>query len=288
MTGFSSHWLALREPIDHASRSMAVRNAMIAELRRRHGRTLSKLRVVDMGCGSGSNLRAIAPLLGREQSWRLLDYDPALLEAARHAISEWSDTIVSDTSEVLTVRKGTCEIHVEFVQADLNRDFSEWLDTSKIDLLTASALLDLVSEQWIEKFCGVLSCPLYAVLTYDGRMQWTPAHPLDSAITQAFNSHQLTDKGFGPAAGWKAVDLLEPLVIKRGGTVVKGDSTWHLSAKEASLHHQLLQGVAVAVGETGLLKAPDINDWLGSRLSVSNGAIGHIDIFVTPPEAAPE
>jgi len=285
MTGFSSHWLALREPIDHASRSMAVRNAMIGELRRRHGRTLSKLKVVDLGCGSGSNLRAIAPLLGREQSWRLLDYDPALLEAARHAISDWSDTVVSDTSEVLIVRKGTCEIQVEFVQADLNRDFSEWLDTSKTDLLTASALLDLVSEHWIEKFSAALACPLYAVLTYDGRMQWTPAHPLDSAIVQAFNAHQLTDKGFGPAAGWKAVDLLEPLMLERGATVVKGDSTWHLTNKEASLHHQLLQGVAVAVGETGLIKSPDINDWLAFRLNVPAGAIGHLDVFVTPGQS---
>ncbi len=288
MTGFSSHWLALREPIDHASRNMAVRNAMIAELRLRHGRTLSKLKVVDMGCGTGSNLRAISPLLGREQFWRLLDYDPALLEAARHAVSAWADAVVSDTSERLIVRKGTCEIQVEFVQADLNREFSEWLDTSKIDLLTASALLDLVSEQWIEKFCAALACPLYAVLTYDGRMQWTPAHPLDSTMTQAFNAHQLTDKGFGPAAGWKAVDLLEPLMLQRGAKVVKGDSTWHLAAKESSLHHQLLQGVAMAVGETGLVNLPDINDWLGFRLSACAGAIGHIDVFVAPEGVAPK
>ena len=35
------------------------------------------IRVVDLGCGTGSNLRATAPLLGAEQHWTLVDYDPA-------------------------------------------------------------------------------------------------------------------------------------------------------------------------------------------------------------------
>ena len=32
--------------------------------------------VVDLGCGTGSNLRATAPLLGPEQHWTLVDYEP--------------------------------------------------------------------------------------------------------------------------------------------------------------------------------------------------------------------
>ena len=35
--------------------------------------------VVDLGCGTGSNLRALAPPCPRRQSWRLVDRDPALL-----------------------------------------------------------------------------------------------------------------------------------------------------------------------------------------------------------------
>ena len=38
-----------------------------------------RLRIVDLGCGTGSNLRALAPLLGPRQHWRLVDYDADLL-----------------------------------------------------------------------------------------------------------------------------------------------------------------------------------------------------------------
>lgn len=254
---------------------------MLTELRRVHGRGLNQLKVVDLGCGTGSNLRALAPLLGREQSWRLVDNDPLLLEAARHAISSWADQVVSDAAVSLTVRKGVCEIHIELVKADLADNIEAVPGMFGADLLTASALFDLVSESWLGQFCERLACPLYTVLTYDGRMQWTPPHMLDAKVVQAFNDHQLTDKGFGPAAGWQAVAFMERNLQARGAVVVKGDSTWHLSAEDARLHHQLLQGIATAAAEMHTISSPDLNDWLASRLASTSGAIGHQDIFVS-------
>ena len=43
--------------------------------------------------------------------------------------------------------------------------------------------------------------PVYAALTYDGRIDLSPADPLDATIASAVNAHQHTDKGFGPALG---------------------------------------------------------------------------------------
>lgn len=282
MTGFSSHWLALREPVDHASRSMAVRTAMLTELRRLHGRSLSQLQVVDLGCGSGSNLRAVAPLLGREQSWQLLDHDEGLLDAARHAIASWSDQVVSDTSSAFCVRKGTCEIHIEFCKADLNQEVKRWVHRDGVSLVTASALFDLVSQQWLDHFMNELDCPLYAALTYDGRMEWSPVHPLDAMVTEAFNVHQMTDKGFGAAAGPKAVDIMGHLAQQRGHSVTRGDSSWHLGPGDTSLHHQLLQGIASAAVQTGMVGAPDANDWLAARMDAVSVRIGHTDLFIAP------
>ena len=46
------------------------------------------IEVLDLGAGSGSNLRGLAPhLLGR-QRWRLIDHDSALFRAATVALSE--------------------------------------------------------------------------------------------------------------------------------------------------------------------------------------------------------
>ena len=72
MSGFSADWLALREPLDHASRNAAVAAACAA-----HFAGAETLAVLDLGCGTGSNLRALAPILPERQDWRLVDHDPA-------------------------------------------------------------------------------------------------------------------------------------------------------------------------------------------------------------------
>jgi trans-aconitate methyltransferase len=82
MSGFSAEWLALREPADRRARS----RALVAELRSVFaGRDTAA--VIDLGCGTGSNLRALAASLPRRQSWRLVDRDPALLSAARERLA---------------------------------------------------------------------------------------------------------------------------------------------------------------------------------------------------------
>ena len=55
---FTLDWLALREPVDHRSRSELA----LAGLRD-WWRARRASRVVDLGCGTGSNLRYLAPRL---------------------------------------------------------------------------------------------------------------------------------------------------------------------------------------------------------------------------------
>ncbi|HEU4519792.1 MAG TPA: SAM-dependent methyltransferase, partial [Microvirga sp.] len=83
---FSPEWLDRREPVDHRSRNPDL---LAALARRFAGR--DRLAVVDLGCGAGSNLRALAPFLPERQSWRLVDHDPALLAAARERLAAWAD-----------------------------------------------------------------------------------------------------------------------------------------------------------------------------------------------------
>ena len=67
MSGFSAEWLALREPYDQAARSRSVLDAVRAAL----CPACRGVRVTDLGCGTGSTLRAVAPLLPAHQHWRL-------------------------------------------------------------------------------------------------------------------------------------------------------------------------------------------------------------------------
>ena len=89
------------------------------------------------------------------------------------------------------------------VPLDLNRDLEAALD-GPVDLVTTSALLDLVSETWLERLAVEIAAraiPLYAALSYDGRIALTPADPLDAAMVAAVNAHQRTDKGLGRRSG---------------------------------------------------------------------------------------
>ena len=86
MSGFDPAWLSLREPVDHRSRNAALLEAVAARFAGRDA-----IAVVDLGCGTGSNLRALAASLPRRQSWRLVDRDPALLGAARERLAAWAD-----------------------------------------------------------------------------------------------------------------------------------------------------------------------------------------------------
>ena len=85
MTGFSPEWLALREPADHRARHQALQQQVCTRLEVLARAEHRAVRIIDLGCGSGSNLRALAGSLPDQQHWTLVDYDPLLLEAARTA-----------------------------------------------------------------------------------------------------------------------------------------------------------------------------------------------------------
>ena len=98
MSGFSPEWLTLREPADHRARDPMLALKVADRLQK-----LPRITVTDLGCGTGSNIRATYALLGSEQHWTLVDYDPKLLAAARELLSAWAEraTAIGDTLELI-------------------------------------------------------------------------------------------------------------------------------------------------------------------------------------------
>ncbi len=280
MTGFSAQWLALREPADHRARDRALQNKVceqLASVARTEQRTV---RLIDLGCGSGSNLRALATALPAQQHWTLVDYDPLLLAAARAALIAWADQVISDKT-VLTICKSGKTIDIEFAQVDLARDIERVL-AWPADVITAAAFFDLVAETWLVRFCQALRTTLYTVLTYDGSEQWLPAHTADAAMLKAFHAHQKTDKGFGVAAGPDATSIMQRELTARGFQVTLASSPWQSDQTEAEFIHALATGSAAAVRETGLLNEQDVEQWLAARISAQHCTVGHWDILATP------
>ncbi|MET7244509.1 class I SAM-dependent methyltransferase [Methylobacterium sp. EM32] len=281
MSGFSPDWLDLREPADHAARDAGLVAALARALP-------EAVRAVDLGCGTGSNLRALAPHLGPRQDWMLVDHDPALLDAARQRLAAWADR-AEDVGDGLVLHLGAARIAVRFRALDLAADPAASL-AGRPDLVTAAALFDLVSEAWIAALAqGVAGAGavFYTALTYDGQESWTPPHPADAAIHAAFLMHQAGDKGFGPAAGPGATEALAQAFRGHGFAVETAASPWRLGPGEAALLRALADGTVRAAAETGRIAQDDAAAWAATRQSSGTAAvIGHHDLLALPISGA--
>ncbi len=270
MSGFSADWLDLREAADHRARDPGLRDKVVAHL---DGR--ARVRIVDLASGAGSALRALAPFIRADQSWRLVDHDAGLHAAARERIDAWAaGGGLSDGRR----------IDVAYEMVDLARRPEDALDGA-IDLVDAAAFFDLASPQWIARFCAALAArrlPLYAVLTYSGAEVWTPRHPADADALAAFHAHQGRDKGFGPAAGPNAPALLATALQSHGYEVSTAASPWRLSRADSALIEATADGAAEAIGQTGRLAAEVVEDWRLSRRRAVACEIGHVDLFAIP------
>ena len=280
MSGFDPNWLALREAIDHRSRDRKLIASLAGKIGRKDG-----VSVLDLGCGTGSNLRALAPQLPQDwQSWTLVDHDNALLEAAVEELENWADDS-ENFGEELILNKGSKRLTVDLRKIDLNTEMDKVLDW-RADLVTAAALFDLVSESWMLAFAVGIArrqMSFYTALTYDGREEWAPPHPQDKAVNAAFNHHQASDKGFGPSSGPKAVAALERAFKAAGYSVETASSDWRLGPQDQELIHELAKGIAGAARETKLLPEADIASWLEAHAKPGTSCmIGHMDLLARP------
>jgi trans-aconitate methyltransferase len=166
MGDFSAEWLALREPADHAARSARLTHAVVDALRPE-----PSPRILDLATGTGSNFRYLNAACPRAQ-WLLVDRDAALL------------------ARVPTTQS------VEARQVNLATLDDRSLFAGRA-LVTASALLDLVSAQWLQAVCAACQRERSAVLfalSYDGRMNCRPEEPEDELVRNLVNRHQHTDE----------------------------------------------------------------------------------------------
>src|SRR6266702_4427971 len=222
MNGFSAKWLALREPYD-----LAARNAQVLDTVANAFLGQAAISVVDLACGAGATLRAVGPHLPPRQSWRLVDYSLSLL--ARAFTPGHLPHVTVTTTPI-----------------DLVRDLELALD-GPLDLVTTSALLDLVSAEWLDRLvveAAARRLPVYAALSYDGRTITEPAGVLDRELLAGFDAHQRTDKGFGPALGPAAAARAIERFEHVGYSVVEGRSDWIFGPDDRAMQDALFAGWA--------------------------------------------
>ncbi|MEV6174473.1 class I SAM-dependent methyltransferase [Streptomyces sp. NPDC051954] len=257
---YAPEWLQLREGADAVARAGELLDPLRIRLANLPGRA-GGLVVHDLGCGTGSMGRWLAPRLDGAQHWVLHDRDPYLLHFAAVA----SPRSAADGSRV----------SVESRRGDVARLTPDAL--AGASLVTASALLDVLTREEIDTLaaaCTGAGCPALLTLSVAGRVELTPSHPLDTEIAEAFNTHQRRSGLLGPDAITAACEAFS----ERGATVHMHPSPWRLGPDEADLTAQWLRGwVGAAVEERPELRER-ADAYLRERLAAC--AAGELSVVV--------
>ncbi len=284
---FELDWLDMREPFDAMARSEALAQALIARLPARP-------RLLDLGAGTGSLFRWLAPRIGRAQAWTLVDQNREMTEAAFDTIADRAEQVglkvTFPSRRTLLVHAPGGAWRVEALIADL-ADAPRNLPLHNMDAVVCSALCDLVSRGWLEGMAAALRLPFYATLNVDGRDRFLPPLPGDALVAQAFRRDQGRDKGFGgPALGPKAVAEMTRAFTERGFSVQAAASDWVLRGHGTGLLSELVFGHAEAALAQDRRHGARIRTWRERRLQQSamgrlGARIGHKDVLALPPAA---
>lgn len=230
---YTPQWLELREGADAAARAAELLDPLRGHLARQQD---TRLVIHDLGCGTGSMGRWLAPRLPGPQHWILHDHDPLLLERA----AAQTPRTAADGSPV------TAAPH----RGDIARLTVD--DLAGASLVTASALLDVLTRDEVEALaatCAGAGCPALLALSVLGRVELTPADPLDAEIADAFNAHQRRSDNGRRLLGPDAVTEASEAFARHGATVRTHTSPWRLGAAESALTDQWLRGWVSAACE---------------------------------------
>lgn len=267
-------WLRLREPADGVARSVTL-----VALVRRAVRAAGSLVVHDLGSGTGSMARWLAPRLPAPQRWVLHDRDTDLLDA----VADRPPPVDGDGARVaLTTRGG-----------DLTRLGPDGLVGAS--LVTASALLDMLTAEEVERVvatCLGAGCPALLSLSVVGRVRFAPAEPLDARFAAAFDAHQRRRVGDHRLVGPDAAGLAARAARERGARVVVAASPWRLGLERAGLVDAWLTGwLGAAVEQEPTLLAEAEGYAQRRRDALAQGRlrvlVDHVDLLLLPAAGEP-
>jgi hypothetical protein len=263
----AADWLSLRETADGRARSAALADAAVRGIRRH------PVVVHDLGGGTGSMARWLAPRIAAPQTWVLHDWNAELLETATAA------ELVGGDGRAVALRARV---------GDLAR-----LDAAALagaSLVTASALLDVLTGPELTAVvdaCVGAGAPALFSLSVTGRVDLRPVDPADRVIEQAFNDHQRrTAHGrtlLGPDAGAAAARLF----ADRGWRVRTAQTPWRLGAGDERLVREWLDGWLDAAVE----QRPALREWADELrrrrgVQLADGSlrvtVRHLDLLAGP------
>jgi trans-aconitate methyltransferase len=264
----SSGWLALREPADAAARAPELVEHLVRHLPA--GRRV----IHDLGGGTGSMGRWLAPRLPGQQHWVVHDRD--------------ADLLAVTAADLPGPAADGAAVTVEARRSDITRLAPREL--AGASLIVASALLDMLTADELAGMLGActgIGSPMLLAVTVVGRVALTPADSLDARMAAAFNAHQRRTTTAGRLLGPDAVPAAVEKLRGRGAEVFVRPTPWRLDAAEADLAAEWFGGwVAAACAQEPALaaegrpyRARRLTQAAAGELAVT---VDHADLLVLP------
>ena len=224
MSGFSAEWLSLREPYDRAARNAKVLDAVPPALRRADRRSRSSI----SPAAPARPLRAVGPHLPPRQNWRLVDNDLSLL-ARTSTLSQPPDLTV-------TTRAGRSRPR--------SRTGARRAARPGDDLGAARSGVGRVARPARSSRRPSRRLPVYAALSYDGRIVMQPAERLRQGSrwrsTRISAPTRASVRRSGRPPPTRAVDRFEHV----GYAVVQGRSDWVFGPDDRAIQRGAVRGCA--------------------------------------------
>jgi hypothetical protein len=264
----SSGWLALREQEDADARSRDLALTVAAMLPE------EPIVIHDLGSGTGSMMRWLAPLLPGPQTWVLHDWNADLIEEAidRARPTDRNNAAVCVHSQIGDL-------------ADLRPGH-----LAGASLVTASALLDVLTAAEIHAIvaaCVGAHCPALLALSVTEEVRLSPRHQLDAAVQHAFNSHQLRDADGRQQLGRYGAPIARGLFAEAGWHVRPSTTLWQLDHRRPQLLAEWLDGWVGAAVEQDSALCSQASRYLHLRRSqIERGELAvvvrHVDLLAWP------
>lgn len=284
-------WLEERYRLDAGARNKHVERAVLEAFQ-----GFPPLYVLDVGSGLGANARYYSCLFSSNQEWILVEKSEVLSLRAIPSLRFWAEAnkwMTEELSEGLQVWMSEKEVRIKSIKASFF-DSSEIVDLFRINLVTANAVMDLVSEDQFVTFAENLisnRIPLLATMNYES-MYFEPEDEEDVEFIALYERHMKRSQEFGSAMGPDSTRRIIDFSVKRGCPVIYGKSTWNIDYGDLKMMQFLFRFINQALSENICSNGERVRmeAWFRrKRQQVKNQklkmVVEHSDIFVRMDKA---
>ena len=247
----------------------------------------SALRVLDLACGTGANMRALAPILPPDQDWIMLTGSEAEEEQVRDLLFRWAPA-AEEIAGGLKIERQGLRIAVRFERHDVAASGTmPDCEAAGLVVLDQNALrLTTSTFAAIANACARMGAVVHARCLYDGRIKLQPHHPADAQMTAALHRRLMEQTPLGAASGPLAASQLAERLELAGYSVIEGPGNAVLKAAgpqgtDGALMRAILSQMAEAQRAVARGHDKMIDTWAARPRTVME--ISKTDLVAFPP-----